>query len=66
MPKKHSRKSASPQAVLERNQKINRKTVFAHNRLERQLKKLGVEVKPNFSIEPPLGRGRTRFYGRNF
>ena len=66
MLKKQAGEQPSQQAILNRNKIINKKTVFAHNRLEQQLKKLGVEIKPDFSIEPPLGRDRTRFYSRNF
>ena len=51
--------------VLKRNPGINRGTVTAHEKLERELKKLGVEIKPSYNLEPPLGRNPTRFHSRN-
>jgi len=41
--------------ILRRNVNINRDTVAAHERLERELKKIGVEIKPSYNLEPPLG-----------
>ena len=52
--------------ILKRNQKIDSKLVSAQVNLERRLKGLGVEVKPEFKVEPPLGRGKTRLFSRNF
>ena len=46
--------------VLRRNPKIDVSIVAAHERLERDLKKLGVEIKPSYNIEPPFGRRPTR------
>lgn len=66
MPKKQEPRRSEPRAILSRNKKINKKTVAAHDRLEQELKNLGVEIKPEFGIEPPLGRVRTRLYSRNF
>ena len=51
--------------VLERNTRINVNTVAAHENLERNLKKLGVEIKPSYNLEPPLGRNPARFHNRN-
>ena len=51
--------------VLKRNPRVNRGTVAAHEKLERELKKLGVEIKPSYNLEPPLGRNPTRFRNRN-
>ena len=51
--------------VLKRNTRINIGTVTAHEELERKLKKLGVEIKPSYNLEPPLGRNPTRFQNRN-
>ena len=51
--------------VLKRNTRINIGTVTAHEELERKLKKLGVEIKPSYNLEPPLGRNPTRFRNRN-
>ena len=51
--------------VLKRNTRINIGAVAAHEELERKLKKLGVEIKPSYNLEPPLGRNPTRFRNRN-
>lgn len=51
--------------VVERNARVNEATVAAHERLEQELKKLGVDTKPRFEIEPPLGSSRTRLHSRN-
>ena len=50
---------------LKRNTRINFGIVTAHEELERKLKKLGVEIKPSYNLEPPLGRNPTRFRNRN-
>ncbi|MYA89858.1 MAG: hypothetical protein F4X97_15645 [Boseongicola sp. SB0662_bin_57] len=52
--------------ILKRNKKIDSKLVSAQVNLERRLKGLGVEVKPEFKVEPPLGRGKMRLFSRNF
>ena len=51
--------------VLTRNNRINSETVAAQEKLEEELRKLGVEIKPSFNIEPPLGRSRTGIHNRN-
>lgn len=51
--------------VLKRNNRINAETVAAHEKLERELQKLGVEIKPRFKLEPPLGRSRIGIHNRN-
>lgn len=48
--------------VLRRNPGIDVSVVEAHERLERDLKKIGVEIKPSYNIEPPFGRGPTRLH----
>ena len=48
------------EALLRRSTKINWRVVAAHERLEQKLLKLGVEIKPRYSLEPPLGTNRTR------
>ncbi|MDE0305271.1 MAG: hypothetical protein OXI87_10360 [Albidovulum sp.] len=52
--------------ILSRNTKIDARVVSAQARLERELKGLGVEIKPEFKVEPPLGRGTTRLSSQNF
>ena len=51
--------------MLKRNTRINFGIVTAHEELERKLKKLGVEIKPSYNLEPPLGRNPARFRNRN-
>lgn len=51
--------------IINQNRNINGETVSAHEKLERDLRKLGVEIKPTFNIEPPLGRNRTGCYSQN-
>ena len=51
--------------IINQNKNINAETVSAHEKLERELRKLGVEIKPTFNIEPPLGWNRTGFYNQN-
>lgn len=41
--------------ILNRNKGINRELVAAHERLEAELKKLGVEIKPRYGLDHPLG-----------
>lgn len=49
----------------ERAQKIDAAGVAAHEFLERELKKLGVEIKPRYSIEPPFGQRPTRIHNHS-
>ena len=65
MPKKRKISLSDQKEVLDRNAKINVDTVAAHEKLERELRKLGVTIKPSFNLEPPLGRNRTGLYNRN-
>ena len=46
--------------VFRRNPGIDVSVVEAHERLERDLEKIGVEIKPSYNIEPPFGRRPTR------
>ena len=64
MSQKQTASPSSLKDVLERNPGINRGTVAAHEELERKLKKLGVEIKPSYNLEPPLGRNPSRFHKR--
>lgn len=65
MSKKRATSASYREEVLKRNKKINTETVAAHEKLERELRKLGVEIKPSFNLEPPLGRNRTGIHNRN-
>ncbi|MCY4188071.1 MAG: hypothetical protein OXD30_06265 [Bryobacterales bacterium] len=48
--------------AFSQNPGVNVAVVAAHERLEVELKKLGVEIKPVFNLEPPLGRDRNRIH----
>ena len=48
--------------ILEKNIRINRAVVDKHGKLEKQLGKLGVDTKPKFKIEPPLGGSKLYRY----
>ena len=65
MPKKRKISLSDQEEVLDRNASINVDTVIAHEKLERELRKLGVIIKPSFNLEPPLGRNWTGRYSRN-
>lgn len=65
MPKKRKISLSDQKEVLDRNAKINVDTVTAHEKLERELRKLGVIIKPSFNLEPPLGRNRAGLHNRN-
>lgn len=62
---KTERRAITRETVLKRNTKVHAGTVAAHEQLERELKKLGVDTKPHFSIEPPLGSNLIRLHNRN-
>ena len=55
-----SKPSYDKQDSLDRNAGVDRTVVAAYKRLERELKQLGVEVRPRYTLEPPLGSGRPR------
>ena len=65
MPKRRKIPLSDQKEVFDRNAKINVDTVAAHEKLERELRKLGVIIKPSFNLEPPLGRNRTGLSNRN-
>lgn len=56
----HTAPTLDKQAVLDRNTKVDRTVVASYKRLERELKRLGVEVRPRYTLEPPLGSGKPR------
>ena len=51
--------------AFSQNPRIDVAVVRAHEKLESELKKLGVEIKPVFNLEPPLGRDRTRIHNQS-
>ena len=54
----------SREELLGRNSRIDRKVVTAYKKLEDELKDLGVQRKPRYSLEPPLGRNPTAYHNR--
>lgn len=50
--------------VFSRNTKIDANVVAAHERLEKDLKRLGVEIKPSYKLDSPWRRNRTRIHNR--
>ena len=65
MPEKSEISPLDKEIILNQNSNIDAEIVSAHENLERKLRKLGVEIKPTFNIEPPLGRDRTGSYNGN-
>lgn len=51
-----------PAERLRQNPKVNMSVVAAHKRLEKELQKLGVEIKPSYNIEPAFGLHPARFH----
>lgn len=51
--------------VLATNPKIDVQVVTAYRKLERELKELGVEVKPRYTLTHPLGEARTGYHNRD-
>ena len=51
--------------VLRRNKKINTETVNANEKLERELRNLGIWIKPSFNLEHALERSRTGIHIRD-
>ncbi len=50
-----ARRIQNSDEILSKNCGVNRKTVAAHKRLEAELEKLGIENKPSYKLDPPLG-----------
>jgi hypothetical protein len=51
--------------VLKTNAKVDVRIIKNHRLLERNLKKLGVEIKPTFGLEPPLGGGHIHLHNED-
>ena len=65
MPGKRNVSLADREEVIRQNPKIDVAVVTAHERLERQLKRIRVEIKPSYNIEPPFGRRPTRLHNHS-
>jgi hypothetical protein len=49
-------------SILRRNPQVDTLIVKQHKALDVALQKLGVDTKPRFNIEPPLGGDRLRLF----
>lgn len=45
----------SPKQLLRKNPNVSKSVVVQYSRLEKQLKNLGVDTKPRYTLSPPLG-----------
>ncbi len=52
--------------ILQHNTRIDVKIVRSHVKLGNELGRLGVKIKPEFKVEPPLARGTARLCSQNF
>ena len=53
-----------PQEALKHNPRIDKGVVQKYQALEKRLEKLGVNITPRFSLNPPLGDYRIRLHNR--
>lgn len=51
--------------VLRQNPSIDFSVVHAHEKLESELRKLGIEIKPSFNLQPPFGRESPRIHNHS-
>ena len=51
--------------ILKKNPRIDLKLVRHQEELERELEKFGVDIKPKFRIEPPLGGTKLRLFNQD-
>ena len=55
-------KVSDKKEVFKKNKRINRKLVAEHENLEKELNKIGVEIKPEYKLSSPLDSVNTVFY----
>lgn len=55
----------SPDKVIRKNPKVNTSVVAAHEELEREFSKSGIEIKSSYNIEPAFGRHPFRIRNRD-
>ncbi len=48
--------------ILRRNPMVDPVLVAQHEKLELELRRLGVDTKPKYNIDPPLGGGRLHLF----
>ena len=59
MPKEQDPPLSDREEILARNVMIDVNMVATVEKLEEELRKLGVKIKPSYKLEPPLGRDRS-------
>ena len=57
-------KKINKELIVKKNSKIDKSLVKKFESLENQLRKLGVDTKPKFNIEHPLGGKRLHLYNK--
>ena len=62
---KYTKSLPNRDETLNRNTKIDARIVAAHERLEQELKRLGVEIKPSYKLNSPWRRDRARIHNRS-
>jgi hypothetical protein len=62
--KTESKPLLTEQEVLQRNPHVSKDLVERFKKLESELRELGADIKPRFSISPPLGGTRQLLYNR--
>ena len=65
MSAKHNIPLSDRRKTVAQNAKIDVGVVAAHERLERELKRLGVEIKPRYNLDSPWRRTATRLSNRS-
>lgn len=50
--------------ILRSNPAVSREVVAQSERLEEELRKLGVDLRPRYSLSPPLGDGVRQIHNR--
>ncbi len=62
--KTHNLRKMDKEIIVKDNPKIDKSLVENFESLEIQLRKLGVDTRPKFNIEPPLGGKCLRLYNK--
>ena len=65
MPNEQDPPLSDREEILARNVMIDVNMVATVEKLEKELRKLGVKIKPSYKLEPPLGGDRNKIPTRN-
>ena len=60
---RQSKSLPNREETFSRNVKIDTGVVASHERLEKELNRLGVEIKPSYNLVSPWQQNRTRLHG---